>query len=206
MQVKEKLKIFYLRKRIVFPFCNMNVTLKDTDASSGLAAGEKLVAFPIRNIIDIIFHKGKIATLSEVTEVEKEGDNVRIMLKGISRVKIEKIDRFQTAYFSIYEEEMEGFTEQLKEDLRKKTQELIFLINVKESDRLISLLNYLVEINQMTDFISNYFVVDFKNRSRLFNEMNIGKRTRILISIINRLIENLLKKKGDVNIEKGSKE
>jgi len=83
----------------------------------------------------------------------------------------------------------------INEELRKKSQELIFLINVEESDKLIKLLNYIFDLNQMTDFISNYFVMDFPARYRLYNETDTKKRSHMLLSELTALINRLTKKR-----------
>ena len=52
-------------------------------------------------------------------------------------------------------------------------------------------LNYLIDLDQMTDFISNYFVIDFNNRYKLYNETNYFKRSKKLITILNSLIDEM---------------
>ena len=189
-------KIFYLNKRVVFPYCTINILFAITKTAREIELGDRIIAYPIRNMLDMIFYRNKLGTLSEVIEVEQHEKSVSIQLKGIERVKIKKIDKFQDSRFEMVTEEQPESLDDLKEELKKKTQELIFLINVEESDKLIYLLNYFINMKQITDFIAHYFVLDFSRRYRLFNELNIEKRTLSLLSIIDVLIRDINKKRG----------
>lgn len=193
------LKIFFLKKKIVFPYCIINVTLGSTNRLRGIKNDDKIIAYPIRNIFDIIFNKNKLATLSEIVDIKATEKLLTIQLKGLSRVRINKINQFETADFEIINENITDSLEELRGELRKKAQELIFLINVKESDKLIDLLNYLANINQTADFITNYFIMDFSNRYILFNKLDIEKRSRTLILILNNLIKEM-KEKIEMNL------
>ena len=81
------------------------------------------------------------------------------------------------------------------DELRKKAQELVFLINIEESDKLIKLLGYIVDLAQMTDFISNYFVMDFRTRYRLYRQVDIQKRGEMLAETLDELIRHYDNKK-----------
>lgn len=191
-------KIFYLKKKVVFPYCTINVMVAQSESSDSIKKGDRILALPIKRLFDAIFYKNRIATLTEVLEKNNTGDKIKIQLKGLSRVRIKKIYRQQTADYALIGEKGDKWSEELVEDLRKKSQELIFLINVAESDKLIDLLNYITDINQLMDFISNYFILKFKGRYRLLNELNLIKRGNHLIRIMNDLILNIRKKNKDV--------
>ncbi|MFC1670474.1 LON peptidase substrate-binding domain-containing protein [Spirochaetota bacterium] len=190
-----KSKIFYLKKRVVFPFCSINVLFALTKTSKDIKIGDRIIAYPIRNLLDIFIYKNKIGTLSEVIDKKVLEKGIKIQLKGIERVKIKKIDKLQTSSFEKLDEKLQGNFEKLNSELKKKSQELIFLINIEESDKLIDLLNYLVNIIQTTDFITHYFVLDFKRRYKLFKELNIEKRINSLISILDLTIDNMRNKR-----------
>ena len=191
----KNIKIFYLRRKIIFPNCSMPMVLNYSNITSTLKTGEKILTFPVRSIFDIIFYKNKLATLSEILDIKIINKSVKLNLKGQTRVKIKKISRLQYANYEPIDETVNQNNESILEELRKKSQELIFLINVEESDRLIDLLNYLIDLDQMTDFISNYFVIDFNNRYKLYNEINYLKRSKKLITILNNLIEEMKNKR-----------
>jgi hypothetical protein len=102
--------------------------------------------------------------------------------------------------FSLVENERTESYDAIMDDLRKKSQELVFLINVEESDKLIKLLNYIVDLNQMTDFIANYFVMDFRKRYRLYNEIGVKKRGLLLIFELSELISDMTKKRKKISL------
>lgn len=174
--------IFYLHKRVVFPHCTTLYRISEKEFT-GLEMGEKVLAFPTRGIFDTILSRFKIATLSEITNIDKDGKQFRVQLKGISRTRVRNVSRFRDAAYEIIDEP-EINDEDLIESLRKRAQELIFLINVNESDKLIHLLSFLSDLSQLTDFIANYFIVDFPGRYSIFNEMKIEKRALKLITIL----------------------
>jgi ATP-dependent Lon protease len=191
-------KIFYLKKKVVFPYCTINVVVAHSEQSDSIKKGDRIMAFPIRRLLDAFFYKQKIATLTEVIEKNNFDNKINVQLKGLSRVRIKNIHKQQTADYAVIDENGEYKNEKLVEDLRKKSQELIFLINVDESDKLIDLLNYISDINQLTDFISNYFVLDFRGRYKLLNELNLIKKGNLLIKIMDKLILRIRKKNKDV--------
>ncbi len=161
-----------------------------------------MLAFPVRSIWDIIFSRNRIATLSEVVEVSKENKISTIHLKGLKRIKLKKIVRF---FHGMYEPVSEGKiqgNEKLREELRKKSQEMVFLINVEESDKLIHLLNFLVDLYQLTDFISNYFVLKFPKRFHIYNKIDVVDRAGFLISVLDDMIAEIKQKRDIAQNEK----
>ncbi len=193
----EKVKIYYINRKIVFPNCTMNVVIPLTESSRNLQSGDKIIAYPIRNFLDIYFHKNKMATYAEIASLGIFEKTVKIKIKGLNRIRINNIYNYTEADFQIIQDLKNNSDEKSIDDLRKKAQELIFLINVDESDKLINLLNYLTDIGQLTDFISNYFVVDIRTRRKLFNQVDTGKRSILLDHILKNLIKKMNRKKKD---------
>ena len=187
-------KLFYLKKKVIFPYSNQSVMLKTSEISNRIEIGEHIIAYPVRSLFDLLLYKNKIATIAEVLETEKKEGSIILNLKGLSRVHIKKIIRYRNAEHEIILNSNDDTHESLNEELRRKCQELIFLINVKESDTLINLMNYIVSLDQLTDFISNYFIVDFKNRYRVFRELDSKIRGLEIIKIIDSLIGSINKK------------
>jgi ATP-dependent Lon protease len=193
----EKEKIYYINRKVVFPNCTMNVVIPLTEISKNLQTGDKIIAYPIRNIFDIYFFRNKMATYAEILSLTILEKTIKIKIKGLYRITLNRIYNFTEADFLETLEKKTGSEEKTIENLRKKAQELIFLINVEESDKLINLLNYLTDLSQLTDFISNYFIIDFRTRRKLFYEIDIDKRSLLLENIINRLIKKMNTGKRD---------
>ena len=148
----DRLKIFYLKKKIIFPFCTLQVTLSRSEFSLSLKIGDKIAALPIRTMAGVFFYRNKIATMAEVLEIQSDDEYVRLLLKGLSRIRIKNINKARIAECEPIELFNNTMNDDLCEDLRKKAQEMVFLINIKESDKLIDLLSYLVDLGQLTDF------------------------------------------------------
>ncbi len=188
---EQKLRIFYLKKKIIFPFCTLAVFLRASEESGDIKKGDWIIALTVRSIFDLLFHRKKIATLCEVMDVATDNGMVKFMLKGIERVRIEKIIKRKHALYTLIEQDHVEHHDPSIEELRKKSQELVFLLNVEESDKLIKMLNYILDLNQMTDFISNYFIMEFGKRYRIYRETRLNKRSAILTGTLTRLIHTM---------------
>ncbi len=189
------IKIFYLKKKVVFPHSTITVVLTQSPSSAEIRKGETLVAYPVRTLLDFVFHRGRTATASEVLTVEKRDMSVVLTLKGIRRVRLKKIISYKYAVFEEIESGDLALHEDLVEELRKKCQEVIFLINVNESDNLIKLMNFISSIDQLTDFIANYFILDFRHRYRIFSEPDHKKRVSMILKVLNGLIGKISQKR-----------
>jgi ATP-dependent Lon protease len=188
---QEKAKVFFLYNKVLFPHCTINVSLKQSAFSDSLQKGDRIVAFPIRNFFDLLIIKRRISIFAEITELEKKNDRISLHLKGISRVRVKKIKGIHEAFYETIQSAVNNSEPELLKVLRKRAQELVFLINVEESDRLIELMNFLFELNQITDFIANYFVLNHKLRIKLLNETDVIKRSRKLLAILDQLIKKM---------------
>jgi ATP-dependent Lon protease len=188
---QETVKIFFINKIVLFPHCTTNVQLSHSPFSDSLKKGERLIVYPTRNILDILLIKRRVATIAEILEIENDGSKLNLHLKGISRVRVKKLKGTHEASYEIIKSDNDSLDQVLLKELRKKAQELVFLINVQESDRLIELMNFLFELNQITDFIANYFVLDYKLRIELLNNTDIKKRSTRLLAKLNQLIKKM---------------
>jgi len=187
----ETVKIFFLHKKVLFPHCTTNIYLRHSSISNGLKKGDKILVFPIKNIFDILFIKMRIATLAEIIEIGSDNEKIILHLKGIARARIKKFKNIHEVVFKISNPKIDNSDQELLKELRKKTQELVFLINVQESDRLIEFMNFLFELNQITDFIANYFILDYKLKINLLNNTNIKSRSNKLLAKLNQLIKKM---------------
>lgn len=187
----ELLKIFFLNKKVLFPHCTATVRLRHSSFSDKLKQGDRIIVFPIRNILDILLIKKRTGTLADISNIEKNNDRIVLHLKGLTRISIKKIKSLHQAYYETITS-VSGYSDPvLIKELRKKAQELVFLINVQESDRLIELMNFLFELNQLTDFIANYFVLDYRLRIELLNDTDIKTRSAKLLAKLNQLIKKM---------------
>ncbi|HOQ12702.1 MAG TPA: hypothetical protein PK104_10105 [Spirochaetota bacterium] len=135
--------------------------------------------------------KKRVSTLAEISSVEIKGKIVVLQLKGLKRVKVTKLYGIHLAEYITLAEELSNYDKALTVELRKKAQELIFLINVQESDRLIELMNFIIDVSQISDFLSNYFVLDDETKIELLNKTDISDRSKLLQSKIEQVIEKL---------------
>jgi len=192
----DEIKLFYLGKKVLFPHCTISVTLKKSKLSSDLTAGEKIVVFPTRYFFDMLFLRRRVSTLAEIMEVEQTQSHIRLQLKGLARVRVNRARGLHLARYRIIEPDIKANRDsRIAKELRIKAQELIFIINVNESDRLIELINYLVDVSQITDFVGNYFVLDYNLRLELLNETDIYGRSRKVLAKLQELIEKISVKK-----------
>lgn len=187
----EIVKVFFLNKKVLFPHCTTNVSLRHSAFSDSLKKWDKIIAFPIRSLFDIILIKRRVSTIAEITELETTEEKITLHLKGVTRVHVKKIKGIHNASFELINSESGSSDPELLKELRKKAQELVFLINVEESDRLIELMNFLFELNQITDFIANYFVLDYKLRIELLNDTDVKTRTAKLLLKLNQMIKKM---------------
>ena len=182
--------IFYLHKKVLFPGSTMVLKTKSAGFGS-MKAKDRILAFPIRGPLDILFSTGKMATLAEIQEIGFGNGIYTVNLHGLSRVGIGDKHGFREARFETMPPPPGMPRPEVIDELRRRAQELIFLINVAESDRLISLLNFLSDITQLGDFISNYFVVKFSKRYRIYFEPDMEKRVRCLMESLDALIRKI---------------
>lgn len=184
-------KIFILSRKVLFPHCNAVVQIRHSTFTDSLNQGDMIIAYPVRNIFDILLIKRRVSTYAEITGIESSEERITLQLKGLSRVKVKKVKRIHEATFTTVQSGDGNFDLELLKEIRKKTQELVFLINVDESDKLISLMNFLYDLNQITDFIANYFILDFRYRIDLLNDADVKTRSIKLLHKLDQLINRM---------------
>lgn len=187
----ERLKVFYLKNKVIFPQCTLHFFLNKTVWSESLKGGDKIIAWPMRSFFDIVFYKKRVGTIAQILSSSDESGRIKLQLKGVSRIRIKKFFTLNLVSWEPIAEKNGAERDDVINELRKTAQELIFLINVQESDRLISLLGLLVDAGQMSDFIANYFVIDYKKRYLLLKEGDPYKRAERLIVLLRELIDKM---------------
>jgi len=190
---KKNCQIFYLKKRVLFPGTTVTVSIPNSKISTIIEKNSKIIAYPIKSFLDIILYRKKTAILTEIFKINKNKNKTTLTLKVIKRVKILKIKKFFIADYIEINEKIKKDELQLKNLLIKKAQELIFLIDVEESNKLIYLLQYITELRQLTDFIANYFFLDFNKRYKLLNNSDPVSRAEILLLKMQQSIKKLQK-------------
>lgn len=185
------IKIFYLYKKAIFPHCTINIRMRRSRHSVNIKTGDRIIVCSLRSMADILFLRRRISVLSEITEASPDGRHIKFQLKGIKRVRINNVRMFHEGECEEIPESSPQQDPLLTKELRKKAQELIFLINVNESDKLIELMNFLVDLGQISDFIANYFVLEYRMRIELLNETDVNKRSRLLLEKIQQIIDKI---------------
>lgn len=187
--------VFFLYRRVVFPFCPLEIKTANP-LPEDIGEGGEIVVLPVKNMLGLMFTRGSTGVRSQVLSSVREADHYRIKFQGIHRVRIKKIESLKTAVCYEPSPEDEGDSREVLEHLRRKAQELIFLINTDTSDRLIQLLEYISDLSQLTDFIGNYFVLDFKRRLKLMKTPSPRRRAELLVNMLVDIIAFYKKKKG----------
>ncbi len=189
------LPVFFLYRRVVFPFCPLEIKSANP-LPEDIGEGGEIIVVPVKNMMGLVFSRGSMGVRTQVLSVVREADHYRIKFQGIRRVHIKKVRSLKTAEFYEFLQEDEGECRDVLEQLRKKAQELIFLINTDTSDRLIRLLEYIVDLSQLTDFIANYFVLDFPRRLKLMKTPSPERRAQLLVKMLVDIIVQYKRKKG----------
>lgn len=190
-------RVYYLRERVIFPYSRQNVTLPLAPDTRNLEEGIRLIAYPIRCLTDILMYRFRTATLVEVISSEIKDDSCRVTLRGISRVRITRLHSVTRASYRVQKDVYVEDNFDSVDRLRRKAQELVFLINVEQSDRLISFLGFLTHPSRLTDFIAHYFVNGYGRRYRLLKTGDPLKRNNQLLVILDRLIRKIKKRRPE---------
>ncbi len=189
------LPVFFLYKKALFPHCSLEAALKPGQAGD-LRENDEAAVVPVRSVLGPFFSRGRAAVKARVAGVSESGGNRRVELYGLGRVKIIKLIDLKYALCRGVPELSGDDDREWLEKLRRKAQELVFLINVDTSDRLINLLEYIAGLGRLTDFLANYFILRFSRRVLLVKTADPVKRARILFSFLEKIIEAYKKKKG----------
>ncbi len=194
------MRIFYSYRKALFPHCGITVPIKRKWVAQRYAQGNTVIVYPVKSLRDY-FSINNVGVLAEVLKVELAGNMYLLSLKGLKRVKILKRQGVWNCQYAEIDQTQTIKTE-IAEKIRKKAQELIFLINVDESDKLIHLLNYISDGAQLSDFIANYFILDYDERIELLNTIDVKQRITKIIAILSELITGIKKKRENEIHEK----
>ncbi|MDA3898918.1 MAG: hypothetical protein PF637_00210 [Spirochaetes bacterium] len=186
-------KIVYLHKKILFPHGTLQIHAHSVKGSV-LKPGETILVFTIRSFLDIFFTRKRYATVAKVTHDINSTGLPMVEIKGMGRATIESRESLYLGVYRKAESTPLHNAEFFADVIRKKAQEFVFLIDIPESERLIYLMTFITQADELIDFISHYFITDFRIKWRIYNQKSRQKRADMLIIKLNKLISDVRKK------------
>lgn len=190
---KPILPVLFLYNIILFPNCNQVVTIPIRRGRK-IKKGDRLVVVTITRNIWRFFFPFILGTKCEIVEYNNERNECTVQLHGLERVKVASfLIKGFVSFESVKIPKAVAGSDGLVE-LKRKAQEMVFLIDVPESEKLIQLLNYIIDYNQLVDFITHYFIKRQKERDYLYREFDPDKRGVWLSLLLDDLIEDIKKK------------
>ena len=187
------MRIYYSFKKVLFPHCGITLPVTNKWLANKFKPGDTVIVYPVTRFMDYV-HLHNVGVLAEVLKVELLNKQYVVSFKGISRARVDKRHSLWTCSYTVIDEKSH-INAEMTEKLRKKAQELIFLINVDESDKLIHLLNFISDGVQLSDFIANYFILDYNERVALLNNTDVTARINTILQLLNLLIDNIQHKR-----------
>ncbi len=185
--------ILYSYNKVLFPHCVITLQVKHKWIANQFKPGTTVIVYPVMRFKDYV-HLTNMGVLAEVLKIEPLNKHYVLSLKGLNRARVDKRHGLFSCSYTIIDEKVQANPE-ITEKLRKKAQELIFLINVDESDKLIHLLNFISDAVQLSDFIANYFILDYNERVALLNNADVTSRINTILRLLTMLIDNIQHKK-----------
>lgn len=156
-----------------------------------LNVGETVLVFPFRFFLAPIFYKNHIVTVSKVIKEINSAGIPMVELKGLGRARLSNRISMHFGNYSRVSYNNIPNSDALADSIRKKAQEFVFLIDIPESDRLIYLMTFITQLNELIDFISHYFITNSQKKWKLFTELDLQKKSTMLLSILNTLIHDV---------------
>ena len=187
------MRIYYSFNKVLFPHCGITLPVANKWLANKFKPGDTVIVYPVTRFMDYV-RLHNVGVLAEVLKVELLNKQYVVSFKGISRARVDKRHSLWTCSYTVIDEKAH-INAEMTEKLRKKAQELIFLINVDESDKLIHLLNFISDGVQLSDFIANYFILDYNERVALLNNTDVTARINTILQLLNLLIDNIQHKR-----------
>ncbi|MBP8082623.1 MAG: hypothetical protein KAZ87_05405 [Spirochaetes bacterium] len=176
----------FIKGKIIFCGCNMELPASCFGKRT-FSRGDRFLFIPYRRFLKKLFKLRYLAVLCEITGEKKTDDKILYEVKGIHKVVI-KTYKKNSAYFEEVLPVMNRKTENISGSLRKKAQEFVFLINTEESEKLIYLMNFSNNFSEFSDFVTNYFILGYNDRFRIFSESDVYKKYLMLHAMLDKLI------------------
>ena len=176
----------FIKEKIIFCGCNMELPASCFGKRT-FSRGDRFLFIPYRKFFKKLFKLSYLAVLCEITGEKKSEDKVLYEVKGLHKVVI-KTYKKDSAYFEEVLPVMNRKIENISGSLRKKAQEFVFLINTEESEKLIYLMNFSNDFSEFSDFVTNYFILGYNDRFRIFSESDVYKKYLMLHAMLDKLI------------------
>ncbi|HQE59302.1 MAG TPA: hypothetical protein PLA54_08940 [Spirochaetota bacterium] len=176
----------FIKGKVIFCGCNMDIPASRFGKKT-FSRGDRFLFVPYNCLIKKIFKLNYLAVLCEITGEKNSADKVIYEVKGLHKVVIKQY-KDNSAYFEEVFPGINRKTENIVGSLRKKAQEFVFLINTEESEKLIYLMNFSNDFSEFSDFVTNYFILNYKDRIRIFSERDLYKKYLMLHAMLDKLI------------------
>ena len=196
-KTKGEAKILFLNKRIIFPNTSEHLYFENSQLIQKISVGENVIFAPVRGVFSLFSKKRKIGSLCLILGKQELSSQVKLRISCKEKVIITKVDKLKYASYSTIAERITPNTP-IMEKLKKRSQELIFLINIKESDKLIEMLNFTIDLTKMMDFISDHFVTKFSNRYKIYNCINSENRAKLILNEITDIVNKINRSTGKI--------
>ncbi len=182
----------FIKGKIIFCGCNMDIPVSCFGKKT-FNRGDRFLFIPYRRFIKRFFKLRYLAVLCEITGEKNTADKTLYEVKGLHKVIVKSYKK-ESAYFEEVLPIMNGKTENVVGGLRKKAQEFVFLINTEESEKLIYLMNFSNDLSEFSDFVTNYFILGYNDRFRVFSERDVYKKYFMLHTMLDKLIAKTQKR------------
>ncbi len=176
----------FIKGKVIFCGCNMDIPASRFGKKT-FSRGDRFLFIPYNCLIKRLFKLHYMGVLCEITSEKNSEDKVIYEVKGLHKVIIKNYKK-DSAYFEEIFPAKNGKTENVAGSLRKKAQEFVFLINTEESEKLIYLMNFSSDFSEFSDFVTNYFILNYKDRIRIFSERDLYKKYLMLHAMLDKLI------------------
>lgn len=183
-------RLIELPGRVVFRGCS---TWLDAASVGNPAKGDTFLLSPGYGLLRRLFHPC-LATLVEVINAKKEPAQVEV--RGL---RVGWLRARPAPGYAVFREcrPVSALTdENLIPPLRRRAQEFVFLVNTAESERLIYLMNFITDAEELADFTANYFVPDERTRRRIYRETRVARRMELVIRRLDTLIAGIGRRKN----------
>lgn len=192
MKVHKKIPLRVFYRKNLFPNCNMEIP-ENSKGQNPLKPGDFVAVMGVRYYFQVLVYRKSVITLARVEKKITSKGLPMVEIRGFKRGNIVRKDGFYHADCTVLVSPEHSDQSGL-EVLRKKAQEFVFLINIPESDKLIYLMNFILTVGELTDFIAHYFITDYKKREKLLKCLSVKERQIMLLDILKDMIKNVHKK------------
>jgi len=223
--LKNNLLVLVLQNLVLFPNQEIKLEMSNNLSKSIIKksltdySGEIVIVSPKEENVDIL-NINDVQSIGSFCKIKNPMDlpngNIRITLRGIKRINIEKLKRINNNMTEASIKMIEQPVYNLKEELvySKKLKELVeqyVEINSKITNNILGIIKNVTNLSKLTDMISASLEFSFKERNKLFKETNYYKRAKMLITMLSNSIkslelENKIEEEVRTNFEKSEKE